>query len=143
MRFLPSADQHSLERLEWMTAQSKPFYLEIAPASPHVQPGGFPTVPCARHLFDFPDAKAPRVPNYNPSDEYQSQKPAWIRDLPAMNETIVNAADASMRARMQGLQGVDELVGDVVDLLEHAGLLSETYSQYLRPSVWKARTNTR
>ena len=111
-----------------MTSQEKPFYLEIAPASPHVRPGGFPTVPLARYKSHFPHVKAPRVPNYNPSDDYQKQKPAWLTTLPSMNDSVVAMADKSMRARLQGLQGVDEIVEDVIALLEKKRLLDETYS---------------
>ena len=106
----------------------KPFYLEIAPASPHVVPGGYPTIPLARHLDDFPGLTAPRTPSWNPSDEYQNQKPGWLTNLPYMNDSIIAVSDASMRARIQALQGIDEIVEDVVIMLEEKGILEETYS---------------
>ena len=116
-----------------LIAQNKPFYLEIAPASPHVRPGGYPTVPLARHMSAFLNLTAPRLPNYNPSDEYQQQKPAWLIELPLMSDSIIDIVDTSMRARIQALQGVDEIVEDVVAMLEKKGIWDETYSTfYLR-----------
>ena len=46
-----------------------------------------------------------------------------------MNESVAEVVDASMRARVQALQGVDDLVADVVDLLEKMRVLDETYSE--------------
>lgn len=119
----------ALRRLEWMASREKPFYLEIAPSSPHVVPGGYPTIPLARHAHLFPGLTAPRLPNYNPTDEYTMQKPGWLREMPRMNSSVMAASDASMRARIQALQGVDELVEDVLDLLEARGVLDNTYGE--------------
>lgn len=113
-----------------MSAQEKPFYLEIAPASPHVRGGGAPTIPPARYMDDFPGLGAPRLPNHNPADEYTLQKPAWLKDMPLMNESVIEISDLSMRRRVQALQGVDELVADIIEMLESNGLLDETYSEY-------------
>lgn len=113
-----------------MSAEDKPFYLEIAPASPHVRPGGGPTLPPARYKDHFPGLIAPRLPNHNPADEYTAQKPGWMKDMPLMNESIVQASDSSMRHRIQALQGVDDLVEDIVTALEDSGILDETYSEF-------------
>lgn len=108
----------------------KPFYLEIAPASPHVRPGGWPTVPLARHKFHFPGVVAPRLPNWNPGDEEHVGKPAWVGELAQMNDSVIEISDESYRARLQGLQGVDEIVEDVIALLEKKGVLDETFIIY-------------
>lgn len=81
-------------------------------------------------MFDFRNVTAPRLPNYNPADEFQKQKPAWLTNLPEMSESVVGFTDDMMRARVQGLQGTDEIVEDVVELLERKGILDETYSTY-------------
>ena len=121
----------ALEQLDILTRQHKPFYLEIAPASPHVRIGGWPTVPLARHMFHFPGATAPRTPNWNPlDDEEHSKKPAWVGMLEVMNRSVVEAVDRSFRARLQGLQGVDEIVEDVFALLERRGVLEDTFVIY-------------
>lgn len=112
-----------------MIAQDKPFFLEVAPASPHVSGGGWPTIPAERHEYLFPGAQAPRVPNWNPSDEYTEQKIAWLQRLPLMNDSVIEVTDLAYRKRAQALQSVDELVSDVIDMLEENGILDETYGQ--------------
>lgn len=112
-----------------MLSQKKPFFLEIAPSSPHVTlPGARPTIPLARHSHLFPGMIAPRLPNYNPADEYAAQKIGWVRELPLMNDSVIAQVDLSMRRRIQGLQGIDEIVNDVIELLERKGELDNTYS---------------
>ena len=92
-------------------------------------------------MFHFPGVQAPRTPNFNPADdELQAGKPAWIRDLPMMNDSVIGVVDASFRARLQGLQGVDEIVEDVVAMLERKGVLEETYSRF--PSTLYSRQMT-
>jgi N-acetylglucosamine-6-sulfatase len=109
----------------------QPFYLEIAPASPHVRPGGWPTVPLARYKNHFPGVRAPRMPNWNPGDDQHIGKPAWVGELAQMNESVIESSDEAMRARLQGLQGVDEIVEDVVALLAQRHILQDTYSKRL------------
>ena len=77
----------------------------------------------------FPGVSAPdNVPNWNPDDEFQHGKPTWIGQLDKMNKKVIHWGHESYRARMQGLQGVDELVGDVVAFLAKKGILDDTYS---------------
>lgn len=115
-----------LSRIEYLSAHDNPFYLQVAPASPHSQGDG-PTVPLIRHMYDFNDAKSPRVPNFNPPGSYQNQKPSFLKDLPLMNDTVVNYVDWQYKSRLQALRGVDEIVEDVVELLEKKGILETTY----------------
>jgi arylsulfatase A-like enzyme len=121
----------AIEQLEWMTRQHKPFYLEVAPASPHVRIGGWPTVPLRRHMGHFPGAAAPRSPNWNTlDDDVQKGKASWVGRLPVMNESVVERVDRAFRARLQGLQGVDEIVEDVMEILERRGVLEDTFIIY-------------
>lgn len=113
-----------------MMGQEKPFYLEVAPVTPHVRPGGTPTVPPKRYKDTFAGLKAPRIPNWNPAQGHTDQKVAWLRDLPAMNESIIHQSDLSYQRRVEALQGVDELVHDVIKALEKKGVLDNTYSKY-------------
>lgn len=122
-----------LDRLEQLTAQEKPFFLAISPFAPHVgfqekKPSHRP-VPQQRHNEKFPNAKAPRTPNFNPADEYQSTKGGWVKNLPKMNESAVGFADFVFRSRAQALVGVDEIIEDVVGLLEDKGVIDNTYSK--------------
>ncbi|ORY61669.1 alkaline-phosphatase-like protein, partial [Pseudomassariella vexata] len=124
----------SLDRLDYLTNQSQPFFLAITPFTPHVgyqqnKPSHRP-IPLKRHLELFPDAKAPRTPNFNPSDEYQLTKGGWVKDLLSMNTSAVNFADFVFRSRVQALAGIDEIVEDVVAKLEEKGVINNTYIIY-------------
>lgn len=46
-----------------------------------------------------------------------------------MNDSAVNFADFVYRSRLQALQGVDEIVEDVIAMLEEKGVINNTYSK--------------
>jgi N-acetylglucosamine-6-sulfatase len=52
---------------------------------------------------------------------------SWIKALPRLNNTVIEYNDAFYRARLQALQAVDELIEGVVQKLENAGILDNTY----------------
>jgi hypothetical protein len=91
-------------------------------------------IPLQRHLEDFPGAKAPRTPNFNPSDEYQVNAGGWVKDLLPMNNSAINFVDFVYRSRLQALAGIDEIITDVVALLERKGAIDNTYSMLMNPS---------
>jgi N-acetylglucosamine-6-sulfatase len=80
----------------------------------------------------FTDAKAPRNPNWNPADEFQHKKGSWLRTLPLMNDSTMEFADFTYQSRAQALQGVDEIIEDVVRMLEAKGIIDNTYSKLTR-----------
>lgn len=80
----------------------------------------------------FTDAKAPRTPNWNPADEFQHKKGSWLRSLPLMNQSAIDFADFTYQSRAQSLQGVDEIIEDVVRMLEDKGIIDNTYSTFLQ-----------
>lgn len=120
----------ALDRLRFLLSQDQPYYLQIAPYAPHVQNNLQAAMPQARHMDLFPDAKAPRLPNYNPADEFQAGKRGWPGTLPLMNETTQRNTDYAYRRRAQALQGVDEIIEDVVAMLAAKGTLDNTYIIY-------------
>ncbi|KAH7053489.1 alkaline-phosphatase-like protein [Macrophomina phaseolina] len=77
-----------LARLEHLISQEDPFYLTIAPASPHVQGSDLP-VPLQRHAHDFPNATVPKPKggNFNPNDSFTEQKK--LNKTGALNNTYV------------------------------------------------------
>lgn len=126
----------ALARLDYLTSNStsgqhQPFFLEIAPTAPHVAQQGDAAitnpVPLSRHLNDFPNTTAPRAPNFNPPDSIQALRSNWVGGLPAMNDTQVAYADEQFRARIRSLQGLDEILEDVIALLDARGKLDNTY----------------
>lgn len=78
----------------------------------------------------FPNAKTPRNPNFNPADEYQHKKGSWLRTLSLMNQTAIDFADFTYQSRAQSLQGIDEIIEDVVRMLEKKGIIDNTYSTF-------------
>ena len=128
-------DQHirkSLDRLERLVAQDSPFYLQIAPYAPHIQKDAKRPIPLKRHMNMFTNATAPRNPNWNPADEFQLKKGGWLHNLPLMNESVIEFADLTYRSRAQALQGVDEIIEDVIRMLEAKGIIDNTYSKLIK-----------
>ncbi|SPO07569.1 related to sulfatases [Cephalotrichum gorgonifer] len=119
----------ALDRLQRLIEKDEPYYIQIAPTAPHQQSDG-PAVPCVRHMWTHLDARAPRIPNFNPKDEFQNQKPSWLRDTPLLNQSVLEFTDWQYLSRIQSLVGIDEMVEDVVELLREKGQLDNTYIIY-------------
>ncbi|KAJ3526385.1 hypothetical protein NM208_g11212 [Fusarium decemcellulare] len=115
-----------IDRLNRLLDDEEPFLLVIAPYAPHVA-GSDPPAPLARHEDMFPGLKAPRFDNWNPSDEIQRQKSVFLKDMKPMNSSSIDQADNLYRRRIQSIQGVDEIIEDVVKTLEAKGELDNTY----------------
>ncbi|MET9342063.1 sulfatase [Nonomuraea sp. NPDC003804] len=99
---------------------TQPFFLYLAPVAPHN-----PANPARRHADAFPDAQAPRTPNYNQADVHK--EPQWLRDLPEISWAGEERIDERHRARLRAMLGVDDLVNTVVTALQAAGKLDNTY----------------
>ncbi|KAI1362159.1 arylsulfatase [Xylaria arbuscula] len=127
----------SLDRIEELSAQDKPFFLGISPTTPHVELGaGKWPVPPVRYQEEFPGLKAPRAVNWNPNDTYQQQKVSWVKNLPLMNDTTIVKLDGLFRARTQSLLGVDDIVEDVIAKLAEKNILNNTYVIYTSDNGW-------
>ncbi|KAI9731684.1 MAG: hypothetical protein M1834_004473 [Cirrosporium novae-zelandiae] len=118
----------AVDRLEKLLSNSsgQPWFLEVATVAPHQQfnsTGKWPPVPAIRHENLFPGLKAPRSPNFNPLIQ---KKPSWVGELPYMNEAAIAFSDLTYRRRAQALQGIEELIADLLDRLENAGQLENT-----------------
>lgn len=112
-----------------MASQNSPFYLTIAPASPHVNEAIGLTIPLKRHMGQFANLTVPKPPSFNPSDEIQKQKPAYMPGLTSMNDTEIQFSDLQYQYRAEALLGVDEIIEDVVNFLEEKDLIDNTYSK--------------
>ncbi|KAM0353013.1 hypothetical protein ACHAPU_001899 [Fusarium lateritium] len=127
--------KYARELLEQAIDSENPFFVTIAPIAPHSninaeRPPGSPMtipIPNERHSHLFEGVKVPRTGNFNP--DFPSGV-SWIHNLPQLNESSVAYIDNYYRARLQALQGVDEIVEQVVKQLEDAKLLDETYIIY-------------
>lgn len=118
---------------EGMQDSDKPFFLTIAPIAPHSYynagkkvPAG-PAVPAPRHRGMFEGEKIPRTKNFNPDTP---SGVSWVSKLPKLTDREVKRLDRSHVRRLQALQAVDEMVGDVIDDLDKGGVLDNTYIIY-------------
>lgn len=125
----------ALSRLQTMIDGEDPFFLFLSPTAPHADDETQITVPCQRHMDLFPNITAPRLPNFNPEDEVQSNAGGWIKNIPFMNEGNVTWADSEYRRRVQALQGIDEMLADLLAKLEENNVLDNTYGTYAHPSL--------
>jgi N-acetylglucosamine-6-sulfatase len=110
----------SLDFVTRMAALKKPFFLEIAPFAPHS-----PFTPAPRHENLFPRVKAPRTPAFNETD--LSDKPSWLRNRRSLRSLEVSTIDEDFRKRVQSVQSIDEVLGQLEEALRANGLLSNTY----------------
>jgi len=120
-----------------------PFFLTIATSAPHSDvtiPENFgqqahrdmgslmaAPIPAERHKHLFQDVKVPRTASFNPEKQGGV---SWVKDLPLLNQTVIDYNDFFYRSRLQALQAVDEIVEEVVERLEKAGIADNTYVIY-------------
>ena len=112
--------QKTIDFIQRTAASGQPFFAHVSIYAPH-----WPTTPAPRHANLFPDAIAPRSPNFNEEDV--SDKPSYIRDLPSLTEEDISKIDMEWRLRLQAMQAVDEMVEAIIETLESSGQLENTY----------------
>ncbi|KAJ5229055.1 hypothetical protein N7489_009763 [Penicillium chrysogenum] len=119
-------------------AGERPFFMTVTPIAPHSNMNGTygggagplwmdEPIPEEHHKHLFPDAKVPRTANFNPK---QPTGVSWIHDLPYRNQTVIDYNDHFYRQRLRALQGVDELVDNLITHLEKSGKIDNTFIIY-------------
>ena len=53
-----------------------------------------------------------------------------MKDLPLLNDTVIEYNDEFQRSRLRALQSVDEMIENLVQMLSKKGLLDNTYIFY-------------
>ena len=101
-------------------ASEVPFFLLVATYAPHG-----PSTPAERHAELFPGVEAPRGGSFNEADI--SDKPPLLSNVPLLDQDDIDDIDARYRKRLQSMQAVDEMVGQLVATLQSTGVLSNTY----------------
>lgn len=104
----------------FINASADPFFLFLAPIAPHN-----PANPAVRHATAFAGAKAPRPKSFNQED--MKDEPRWLKSLPVIKKQGIERIDERYRDRMRAMLGVDDLVGSVINSLQAAGKLNDTY----------------
>ncbi len=104
----------------WMTWQHRPFFLELAPFSPH-----WPYVPAVRHEALFLDTVLPKTPAYGARPDINA--PDWLKVIPALTDLQKAKMDHIYILRLQADKSIDEMIGAVRRKLENIGLADTTY----------------
>lgn len=114
-------------------ADQKPFFLTVAPVAPHADVTIYPKMDAGppkvaeRHRHLFQDYKVPRTYNFNPD---HASGVSWVSNLEQLNDTVIEYNDEWQRCRLRSLQSVDEMVEGIVQRLDKAGVLDNTYIFY-------------
>lgn len=109
--------------IEAAAASGEPFFLYVAPYTPHS-----PAVAAPRHEELFAEATLPRSPAFDELDV--SDKPALLSELSPLDAGEIDALERFYRKRLQSLQSIDDLVETIVRTLEATGQLDRTYVVY-------------
>ncbi|KAI0376672.1 Arylsulphatase [Hypomontagnella monticulosa] len=136
-------EEKALGLLDEAHEAGKPFFLGVAPVSPHsnlwspkFKDGGHseleeieftPPVPAERHAKLFEGTKVPRTSNFNPD---KPSGASWVRKLPKQSQETVDYNDHFYLQRLRTLQSVDEMVDAIVRRLEAFNLLHNTFIIY-------------
>jgi len=122
-----------------VTADGKPFFLKIAPSTPHskvFRDPVMPYVPAPRDRANpetgFPGdcgpvdcrtVRAPRTPAFN---EDTTDKPSWVRRAPLTTDEIAEI-DHKYVLRVQMIQAVNDMIGRLRAKLVELGIADNTY----------------
>jgi N-acetylglucosamine-6-sulfatase len=109
--------------------EDQPFFAYVAPTAPHG-----PATPAERHKGAFAEEEVPRPPSYDEEDV--SDKPSPISGAERISEEEASNVDDYHRQRLESMLAVDEMVGSLVEELEAAGELENTYIFFTSDNGW-------
>src|SRR5215210_6147523 len=110
--------------------EDQPFFAYVAPTAPHG-----PATPADRHEGAFAEEEVPRPPSFDEEDV--SDKPSYIRDAERITEEEASNIDDYYRQRLESMLAVDEMVASLVEELEAAGELDNTYIFFTSDNGWE------
>lgn len=114
----------------------RPWMLTVAPNAPHANGSHDPTTDASwygqpvyppRYADMFKDYKIPRDDSFN---KLIDGAVSWVENIPELNQTVVDYLDEFQRCRLRALQVVDDMIGRLVDKLDKAGVLDNTFIFY-------------
>jgi N-acetylglucosamine-6-sulfatase len=109
--------------------EDQPFFAYVAPTAPHG-----PATPAERHKGAFAGEEAPRPPSFDEEDV--SDKPSPIKNAERISEEEASNIDDYYRQRLESMLAVDEMVGALVEELETAGELDNSYIFFTSDNGW-------
>jgi arylsulfatase A-like enzyme len=111
----------SINFIEQSLAENNPFFILISVIAPHP-----PSYPAVRHSDTFQNLTYPRKPSFHEKD--LSDKPSSTHSAVAIADDLeIHDTDAIFTQRVQAMQAVDEMVGEVILLLQRNSQLDNTY----------------
>ncbi|CAI6330737.1 unnamed protein product [Periconia digitata] len=117
------------EYLREAVKHDDPFFLAIAPITPHVQVGkdNGPPVPEKKYKGTRPDAQIPQTDNFNPGKRSGVNK-VWHLDR--LNDQKTKLLNEHYQDRTEALLSVDDIVAQVHKILKDNNKLDDTYIIY-------------
>ncbi len=109
--------------------EDEPFFAYVAPTAPHG-----PATPAERHKGVYAGEEAPRPPSFDEEDV--SDKPTPYDAAERISEEEASNIDDYYRQRLESMLAVDEMIGSLVDELEAAGELDNTYIVFTSDNGW-------
>ncbi len=110
--------------------EDQPFFAYVAPTPPHR-----PATPAERHEGAFAEEEVPRPPSYDEEDV--SDKPSPVSGAERISKEETSNVDDYYRQRLESMLAVDEMVGSLVEELEAAGELDNTYIFFTSDNGWQ------
>jgi len=123
---------HAINHLDAALSNSAPFFMMISPFAPHATNEpliDLIPVPAPRHLNLFDGLAASRSASFNQADV--SRKPQDVRKNPLLLADDIETIDQNFRLRVQSLQAVDEMIGQLIDQLKNHPKGNQTYLIFL------------
>ncbi len=111
------------EAIGWLRQDrdpSLPFLAVLSTHAPHT-----PATPARRHAKLFPGADLPRPEAFN--EKKVDDKNGWIRRLEPLGRDEIGEMETLYRNRLRVMEGVDEMLEDVLLELDSQGELDNTY----------------
>lgn len=111
---------YALDLIKAWAPRQKPFFLTISFEAAHL-PATFEP----KYADLFQDTPLPRSPNFDEED--RSDKPTYVRKIPALSQENIAEMERAYRNRLRSLQTVDITVSRIVTAVKENGDLSNTY----------------
>lgn len=126
-----STDVLAREAVDFLRAApvDRPFFLLFSPSAPHR-----PWIPPARYDGAFADLEL--LSSAAVGEEDVSDKPAWVRSLPPIDEQDIAAFERDRRREYETLLGLDDAVRGIFDALAARGALGNTIVFYLTDNAY-------
>ena len=98
----------------------EPFLAVLSTHAPHS-----PATPARRHAKLFPGADLPKPESFN--EKRVGDKNGWIKRLEPLSRAQIDEMEELYRDRLRVMEGVDEMLGDVLSEIDAQGELENTY----------------